>query len=399
MWECALAVCKELVTQCEEEIFDYKQLSSLLKRMSQFYDNIMKQIRPEPEYFRVAYYGRGFPAFLQNKVHVQLKYIHDSFKKSCDWSHILKGRHRSSCLQNSVLNSFNAFANIWTVVWNMSWSYHVWSAEQSSNPLEPSLHSWSDNPLAASSSVEGGKNHMVQNQERWWDGKHHATLLSELLLHKQWLMCWWIVMQEHPVFSHPQFGSLQVKWMSTLFFMVTIRNELMVHNTPWVERDFNITFPFDHSIWSFMFNGSDGFSTWRIIIYFGNHIWNTKFCCLWCFDELTTDSDAVMTFLHQHSWLMHALEDNVITTNEVHTSSAFVSDTWHLSEYTASCTCLTAGFTSVWIYVAVQISLTGTLFVHHATSKAFAVFLSTFLPVTGKMWCYPMCFISPLHTP
>jgi dedicator of cytokinesis protein 1 len=70
MWECAIAVCKELVTQCEEEIFDYIQLSSLLKRMSQFYDSIMKQIRPEPEYFRVAYYGRGFPAFLQNKVHV-----------------------------------------------------------------------------------------------------------------------------------------------------------------------------------------------------------------------------------------------------------------------------------------------------------------------------------------
>ncbi|GFG33105.1 hypothetical protein Cfor_10663, partial [Coptotermes formosanus] len=70
MWECALAVCKELVTQYEEEVFDYMQLSCLLKKMSQFYDNIMKQIRPEPEYFRVAYYGRGFPAFLQNKVFV-----------------------------------------------------------------------------------------------------------------------------------------------------------------------------------------------------------------------------------------------------------------------------------------------------------------------------------------
>nr|CAD7428799.1 unnamed protein product [Timema monikensis] len=63
MWECALTVCKELVTQYEEEIFDYIQLSSLLKRMSQFYDSIMKQIRPEPEYFRVAFYGRGFPAY------------------------------------------------------------------------------------------------------------------------------------------------------------------------------------------------------------------------------------------------------------------------------------------------------------------------------------------------
>ncbi|CAG2058639.1 unnamed protein product, partial [Timema podura] len=81
MWECALTVCKELVTQYEEEIFDYIQLSSLLKRMSQFYDSIMKQIRPEPEYFRVAFYGRGFPAFLQNK-EVVLRGSHSSLMSS-----------------------------------------------------------------------------------------------------------------------------------------------------------------------------------------------------------------------------------------------------------------------------------------------------------------------------
>ncbi|GLG95600.1 uncharacterized protein GBIM_02534 [Gryllus bimaculatus] len=70
MWECALTVCKELVKQYEEETFDYQQLGNLHRRMSEFYDKIMKQIRPEPEYFRVAYYGRGFPAFLQNKVFI-----------------------------------------------------------------------------------------------------------------------------------------------------------------------------------------------------------------------------------------------------------------------------------------------------------------------------------------
>jgi len=68
MWECALAVCKELVSQYEEETFDYLQLSVLLIRMAKFYDCIVKQLRPEPEYFRVAYYGKGHPAFLQNKV-------------------------------------------------------------------------------------------------------------------------------------------------------------------------------------------------------------------------------------------------------------------------------------------------------------------------------------------
>ena len=70
MWESAVAVCKELSAQYEEETYEYLQLSVLLRRMAKFYDSIVKQLRPEPEYFRVAYYGRGHPAFLRNKVFV-----------------------------------------------------------------------------------------------------------------------------------------------------------------------------------------------------------------------------------------------------------------------------------------------------------------------------------------
>ncbi|XP_034937564.1 dedicator of cytokinesis protein 1 isoform X2 [Chelonus insularis] len=70
MWECALSVCKELIKQYEEVTYDYLQLSFLLKRMAKFYDSIVKQLRPEPEYFRVAYYGRGHLPFLQNKIFI-----------------------------------------------------------------------------------------------------------------------------------------------------------------------------------------------------------------------------------------------------------------------------------------------------------------------------------------
>lgn len=68
MWECALRECKELITQYEQETYDYAQLSSLMRRMANYYDSIVTQLRPEPEYFRVAYYGLGHPPFLQNKV-------------------------------------------------------------------------------------------------------------------------------------------------------------------------------------------------------------------------------------------------------------------------------------------------------------------------------------------
>jgi dedicator of cytokinesis protein 1 len=70
MWECALSLCKELARQYEEETFDYERLGALLNRMASLYDHIIHQVRHEPEYFRVAFYGRGFPAFLQNKIFV-----------------------------------------------------------------------------------------------------------------------------------------------------------------------------------------------------------------------------------------------------------------------------------------------------------------------------------------
>uniref|UniRef100_T1IIV8 Dedicator of cytokinesis protein 1 n=1 Tax=Strigamia maritima TaxID=126957 RepID=T1IIV8_STRMM len=89
MWELALILCKELSEQYENEIFDYTQLSSLLKRMSILYDNIMKQMRPEAEYFRVAYYGMGFPTFLQNKVFI---YRGKEYERLSDFSSHLQNQ-------------------------------------------------------------------------------------------------------------------------------------------------------------------------------------------------------------------------------------------------------------------------------------------------------------------
>lgn len=71
-WECALDVCDELRQQYAEELFSYSQLPELLRRMAKLYDNILKGVRFEPGYFRVAFFGRGFPSFLQNKVAMML---------------------------------------------------------------------------------------------------------------------------------------------------------------------------------------------------------------------------------------------------------------------------------------------------------------------------------------
>lgn len=50
------------------KIFNYKLLGEILKCQANFYDNILTQLRPEPEYFRVGFYGLGFPLFVRVSV-------------------------------------------------------------------------------------------------------------------------------------------------------------------------------------------------------------------------------------------------------------------------------------------------------------------------------------------
>jgi dedicator of cytokinesis protein 1 len=70
LWEEGLRLCKELATQYENETFNFAELSNLHQKMAHFYENITKQIRHKPEYYRVSFYGRGFPTLLANKTFV-----------------------------------------------------------------------------------------------------------------------------------------------------------------------------------------------------------------------------------------------------------------------------------------------------------------------------------------
>uniref|UniRef100_A0A4W3GJC1 DOCKER domain-containing protein n=1 Tax=Callorhinchus milii TaxID=7868 RepID=A0A4W3GJC1_CALMI len=65
MWENAIQLSKELAGVYENEMFEYEMLSSLLRQQAKFYENIMKAMRPQPEYFAVGCYGQGFPSFLR----------------------------------------------------------------------------------------------------------------------------------------------------------------------------------------------------------------------------------------------------------------------------------------------------------------------------------------------
>ncbi|XP_041956081.1 dedicator of cytokinesis protein 5 isoform X1 [Alosa sapidissima] len=70
MWEKAIEMGKQLGKMHENQMFDFMELSQLLKQQAQYYENIMHAMRPQPEYFAVGYYGLGFPRFLRNKMFI-----------------------------------------------------------------------------------------------------------------------------------------------------------------------------------------------------------------------------------------------------------------------------------------------------------------------------------------
>lgn len=74
-WEKGLPLLKELSDFYEKQLFDYTRLSAVLKTQSKFCDNILTQLRLEPEYFRVGFYGQGFPLFVRVSTHLYLNLL------------------------------------------------------------------------------------------------------------------------------------------------------------------------------------------------------------------------------------------------------------------------------------------------------------------------------------
>ena len=68
-WEHALPLCKELAKVYEEKVFDFDKLSAVLRRQATLFEKVLSKseenLRLDPEYFRVGFYGKGFPLFLR----------------------------------------------------------------------------------------------------------------------------------------------------------------------------------------------------------------------------------------------------------------------------------------------------------------------------------------------
>ncbi|KAI8452969.1 hypothetical protein BY996DRAFT_6415054 [Phakopsora pachyrhizi] len=86
-WESGIQICKELQEQYEHVSFDYERLSEVLAHQSSLYQNIVKKDRFFSEYFRVAFYGQGFPPSVQNRQFVYKGYEWEKYSAFCDRMH------------------------------------------------------------------------------------------------------------------------------------------------------------------------------------------------------------------------------------------------------------------------------------------------------------------------
>lgn len=116
MWECALTECKELAQQYEFEVYDYDSLSRIHMQMSDFYRKILSEMRHEVEYFRVTFYGFGFPELLRNKTFIYRGKEYEQLPSFC--SRILNQHPRAEIMQTlekpgeNIINSDGQYIQI-----------------------------------------------------------------------------------------------------------------------------------------------------------------------------------------------------------------------------------------------------------------------------------------------
>lgn len=104
-WEICVTFCKELAYEYEHTQFDYSKLTDILQRQAVFVDSINKKERCFTEYFRVGFYGRGFPASNRNRQYI---YRGLEWEKLGSFIERMQSRHpNAKMLPSKIANSMS----------------------------------------------------------------------------------------------------------------------------------------------------------------------------------------------------------------------------------------------------------------------------------------------------
>lgn len=66
-WDLALSIYRELAREYEHTTFDFAKLARCNRAIAQLQEQILHTPRPEPRFYRVAYFGLGFPTGLRDR--------------------------------------------------------------------------------------------------------------------------------------------------------------------------------------------------------------------------------------------------------------------------------------------------------------------------------------------
>ncbi|KAG1146695.1 hypothetical protein G6F37_005363 [Rhizopus arrhizus] len=101
-WEICVELCKELAYEYESNVYDYAKLSEILQRQATLVENVVKKDRCFTEYFRVGFYGRGFPPGSRNQQYI---YRGLEWEKMSSFVERMQNRHPNAQLLPSKLSN------------------------------------------------------------------------------------------------------------------------------------------------------------------------------------------------------------------------------------------------------------------------------------------------------
>ncbi|ORE11414.1 hypothetical protein BCV72DRAFT_219946 [Rhizopus microsporus var. microsporus] len=101
-WELCVELCKELAYEYENNIYDYNKLSEILQRQATLVEHVVKKDRCFTEYFRVGFYGRGFPPSSRNQQYI---YRGLEWEKMSSFVERMQNRHPNAQLLPSKLSN------------------------------------------------------------------------------------------------------------------------------------------------------------------------------------------------------------------------------------------------------------------------------------------------------
>lgn len=100
LWEAAIPLCRELADLYQFKTLEYSKLAEILQKMSIFFNNITDiNGRNNPEYFRVTFYGIGFPKCIRNSTIV---YRGKPYEKLGDFQALMLTKYPDCKLLNSL---------------------------------------------------------------------------------------------------------------------------------------------------------------------------------------------------------------------------------------------------------------------------------------------------------